>query len=88
MKQTIVLIVIISLSTTALFAQKSFLSPAFKVPSEREQKLQLQKLQVVSMVEKTAEEAVFWEDKKQRSKQWRKRRICFGTKAQSNRQNG
>ncbi len=47
----------------AVFSQKTASKPIPAVLTEKEQKLQIQKFQVVSMVEKTAEEAVFYEDK-------------------------
>ncbi|MGI8668227.1 MAG: hypothetical protein ACR2J3_00070 [Aridibacter sp.] len=57
MKKIIFLVVLIF--PLMVFSQKT--TP--KVLTEKEQKIQIQKIQVVSMVEKTAEEAVFYEDK-------------------------
>lgn len=61
MKKIAIVILIFPL---IVFGQKSVSKPTPKVLSEKEQKLLTQKFQAVSMVEKTAEEAVFWEDKK------------------------
>ncbi len=61
MKKIVLLIFILSLTG---FGQKPTPKPVIKTVTEKDQKLALQKLQVVSMVEKTAEEAIFWEDKK------------------------
>lgn len=54
------------LLTTSLpvFAQKAAAKPTPKVLTEREQKLLSQKFQAIAMIEKTAGEATFWEDKK------------------------
>jgi hypothetical protein len=57
-------LIIILLLPLFVFSQKLAIKPPLKVASEKEQKIQTQKLQAVSMVEKTVEEAVFWEDKK------------------------
>lgn len=60
------LVFLLLLLTTSLpvFAQKAATNPAPKVLTEKEQKILLQKLQAISMVTKTAGEAIFWEDKK------------------------
>lgn len=63
MKKLIFLAVIL-MSSLTVFAQKIVVKPMPKVLTEKEQKLLAQKLQAVSMTEKTAEEATFWEDKK------------------------
>lgn len=47
-----------------VYSQNPLTSPSPKTLTEKEQRLRLQKLQLDSMVEKTAENAVFWEDKK------------------------
>ncbi len=63
MKKFVFLVVILMLPVS-IFTQKITPKPTPKVLTEREQKIQSQKFQAVSMVTKTAEEATFWEDKK------------------------
>ncbi len=58
-------LVIVLTSSLSIFSQKTAPKPTpTKVLTEKEQKIQLQKLQAVSMVTKTAGEATFWEDKR------------------------
>ncbi|MBA3633492.1 MAG: hypothetical protein H0W58_11910 [Acidobacteria bacterium] len=60
----LVFLVITLMFPLLVFPQKPAPKPTPKVLSEKEQKLQSQKFQAISMVTKTAEEATFWEDKK------------------------
>ncbi len=63
MKKFAFLAVLLTFSFS-VFAQKTVPKSTPKVLSEKEQKILSQKLQAISMVTKTAEEATFWEDKK------------------------
>ncbi|CAN5772889.1 hypothetical protein BH20ACI4_BH20ACI4_19750 [soil metagenome] len=58
------LAVVILIVPIFTFSQTAALKTTRAVLTDKEQTLQIRKLQIVSMVEKTAEETSFWEDKK------------------------
>lgn len=57
-------LITILLFTSFVYSQKNTSKSTLKVLSEKEQKVLAQKFQAVYVVEKTAEETPFWEDKK------------------------
>lgn len=60
----IIIILIVPIFTFSQNSQKAALKPTQKVLTDKEQTLQIQKLQIISIIEKTAEETSFWENKK------------------------